>query len=175
MTLFEKKFLLYCVDSMIAILSDKEQLAKAICAYTENNSNHQRFQYNHAIPVYETWTNKDLLNFSSAVFEATARANERFCTNFESAKKVSHATSLWSVSYLRLLALDTDFNDRLESVKTNCSQVRAAIEREIPTDSAQTTSEYSGFTIHDHPYTFFSTVTAGLIVATAAAVVLLKS
>ncbi|KTD57290.1 hypothetical protein [Legionella shakespearei] len=174
MTLFEKEFLLHCVNSMIALLSDEDELQKAVRAYMENRTKDLRFKHNSAIPLYETWTTEEALNFSAAVFESTARANIFFCTP-ESVNKVSTATKFWSLRYVPLLALDTNFEDRLESIKSNCFQVLDKIEQEVPDGIPFSQPQATGFSLQEHPYAFFSAVTAGVVIVAAATAAVLKS
>jgi hypothetical protein len=174
MTLFEKEFLLHCVNSMIVLLSDECELQKAVQAYMENRTKDFRFKSNSAIPLYETWTTEESLNFSAAVFESTARANFLFCIP-ESANKVSAATMFWSTRYVPMLALDTSFEDRLGAIKNNCFKVLGKIEQEVPNGISFSQPQAKGFSLQEHPHAFFSAVTAGVVIVTATAAAMLKS
>lgn len=174
MTLFEKEFLLHCINSMIVILSDEDELQKAVQAYMENKTKDLRFKQNSAIPLYETWTTEETLNFSAAVFESTARANIFFCTP-ESVNEVSVATKFWSSRYVPMLALDTSFEDRLGAIKKNCINLLSKIEKEIPNDISFSQPQTTGFSFQEHPYAFFSAVTAGVVIVAATAAAVLKS
>lgn len=131
MTLFEKEFLLHCVNSMIVLLSNECELQKAVQVYMENRTKDFRFKNNSAIPLYETWTTEESLNFSAAVFESTARANFLFCTP-ESANEVSAATMFWSSRYVPMLALDTSFEDRLGAIKIIVLKCLEKLSRKFP-------------------------------------------
>lgn len=165
MTQFEKDFILKCLDFFELIISSPEELNTAIECYSENNSNHPRYHSNSIIPEGEYWTEKDKLHFSSAIFESTARATEYFLTQLELSTSVSLATTCWQTSVVPLLPVNTDPNNRMNSIINNCYNLRAQIFNEEPSESLSASDNPTSST--DNPYGFFSVLVAGAVVVGA--------
>jgi hypothetical protein len=165
MTQFEKDFILKCLDFFELIISSPGDLSTAIECYSGNNSSHPRYHSNSAIPDGEYWTERDKLNFSAAVFESTARATEYFLTQLELSTLVSLATACWQTSAVPLLTVNTDPNNRTNSIINNCSNLRAQIFNEEPSESLSDSDNPSSST--DNPYGFFSVLVAGAVVVGA--------
>lgn len=165
MTQFEKDFILKCLDFFELILSSPEELNTAIERYSGNNSSHPRYHSNSAIPEGEYWTETDKLSFSAAVFESTARATFYFLTQLELSTSVSLATAYWKSSTVPLLSVNTDPNNRLNSIINNCSNLKTRIFNEDPLESLPTSESTSSST--DSPYGFFSALVAGAVVVGA--------
>ncbi|QMT59272.1 MULTISPECIES: hypothetical protein [unclassified Legionella] len=153
---FEQNFLLKCLDCMEQILSDEDELAKAIHHYLENKSPTSRYQLNSKITDASHWSEQDKLHFSAIVFEAIARSSLSFYSeDDERVQELSAANTIFLEQYLPLLTENTNPNNRINSVKEKIIDVKNDLKNKIERT--------------ENPYVFFTPVTAGLVVIAAAA------
>ncbi|MDI1353166.1 MAG: hypothetical protein PSV35_10445 [bacterium] len=159
MTSFEKTYLIYFFTRLDCILSNKDELEKAINSYTQGNES-PSYLHNSKIHDATQWSSQDILRLNAAIFEAHAQATIKLCSKPELTQQVTHVTQHFHDYYLPLITKITDPLNRLSSIKNNIKLIN--IEPRKP----------SG-TIAEHPYAFFTLLTASAVIATAA--VLFKS
>ncbi len=185
MTQFEKDFVLRCLDYFKLIMTDQDELQSAIKNFSGTNSDHSRYHSNGIISDSEYWIETDKLNFSAAVFESTARASYDFLTQPDFAEPVSTATTKWRSDIVPLLIVNTNPNERISSILSNCSLMEERINNEIPTMTLASSSEEEAQINHppsaspasfisDNPYAFFATVVGVAVVAALGTTLTLK-
>lgn len=153
---FEHHFTLKCLDCVEQILSDTEELEKAIGHFTENKTPNSRYQLNTKISDSSQWNEEEKLFLSAAVFEAIARTSLSFYSESDKrAQEISAANTVFLEQYLPVMTENTDPNDRIDSVKENIVRIKAELKNKIERA--------------ENPYAFFTPVTAGLVVIAAAA------
>ena len=151
---FEQKFILKCLNLMDKILSDRNEIAKAVSHFTQDQTITARYQLNSKITDSKNWDDQDKLHLSAAVFEAILRSSLHFyAENTDLALEINTASSVFLDTYLPKITARTNPIQRLESIRNNIAQIKA-----------------KDFT---SPYSFFPPVTTGLIVLAAAAAVAL--
>ena len=141
---------------MEQILSDEGELEEAIHHYLENKVPTSRYQLNTKITDASLLNEHDKLHFSAIVFEAIARSSFSFYSeNDERAQEISAANTVFQQQYLPLLTENTNPNNRINSVKEKIVRIKTDLKNKIERT--------------ENPYTFFTPVTAGLVVIAAAA------
>jgi hypothetical protein len=154
---FEKQFILKCLDSMEQILSNSTELAEAIKHFTEEKTT-ERHQRNAKITDTENWTDHERIHFNSAVFEAIARASSSFYKESDDrAREIHVANQVFLEKYVPSMTENTVRNNRIDSVKQNIARIK------------KEDFKFEMETRAENPYSFFTPVTAGLVVLTAVA------
>ncbi|MCE0722637.1 MULTISPECIES: hypothetical protein [Legionella] len=153
---FKQKFILKCLECMEQILAHDEELAEAVHHYTENKVPTSRYQLNTKITDASQWNEQDKLSLSATVFEAIARSSLSFYSESDKrAQEVNAANEAFLDKYLPRMTENTNSNNRIDSVKKNIEQIKTELKNKIENN--------------ENPYSFFTPVTAGLVVMAAAA------
>ncbi len=163
MTPFEKKYLIYCLKEIKEILSNPNKLTAAIAGYTQGRLNDVRYLHNRNISNACSWTSQNQLSISAALFEAHAKASQKFCTqqNEEEAKQIQQAYSILLTDYISLITQDVRSARPLHSVQENIDKVLVDLTRK----------EVS---ITDNSFSWFSVAAGALTVTALAAAYLIQ-
>lgn len=169
MTKFEKEFLQQCLDSIAAIISDKEEINRVVLIFNQGDASDPRYQIQSKITDSEDWTSEEKNALSAAVFEAIAHSSYKFCTSKSLTRNVEEATNLLRDHYLPLITQNTAPGMRLASVKQNIAAIKSQI-NDAPLESPK---HYA--TEESYPNTFFKVATVvGVGLATIATIALTR-
>lgn len=164
MNLFQKKFILGCLNTMETILSDDTKINEALKNFSQGKPTEQRYHCNNYITDAHLWTEDEKVKLASVISEAIVITTLNLCTDESLTKQISQITDLFLKSIVPKITQNTSPNNRLESVQWNI----LALKSEIDKDPVKENKE----SVQENPYTFFNVATAALALVAATAFVI---
>ncbi len=165
MTIFEHEFIEKSLHLLHQILSSETQLADAIHAFTQNDSQNPRYQLHSKIADSPNWQQLELLQVSAAYSETLFRTIQFYSQDAGiTPQQIDAAIKLLEQDYFSLITSNTIAEQRISSVVNNITQIKL---NKIGTEDSNPVTEKPTA----HPYKFFTpeTTTAGLILTASLA------